>query len=265
MIKRNSLLVVFALCLLALFAACGGGTPEAESEGGEGAEETAPAGFDESKAGKINGKVAYAAATDPDTPIRMDADPACAGLHSSPVHTEKVVAKDGNLANVFVYVKSGLPAGMQFDPPSDKKVLYQQGCQYHPHVSGVQVGQTLVIKNSDSTLHNIHAMPTKNAEFNQGQPVQGMENEKTFDQEEVMIPVKCDVHPWMSSYLGVVSHPYYAVTGEDGSFAIENLPPGTYTLEAWHEELGTKTTQVTVPESGTVEANFDFGGAAPTT
>lgn len=262
MIKSNSLLALFALCLLALFAACGGGTPEAESEGGGQAE--APAGFDESKAGKVTGKVAYAATNDPDVPIRMDADPVCAGLHSQPVHTEKIVASNGNLANVFVYVKSGLPAGMKFGPPSEKKVLDQQGCQYHPHVSGVQVGQTLVIKNSDNVLHNIHAMPEKNAEFNIGQPAP-MENERTFDQEEVMVPVKCDVHPWMSSYLGVLSHPYYAVTGADGSFTIEKLPPGTYTLEAWHEELGTKTMQVTVPESGTAEANFDFGGAAPTT
>ncbi|HEX5758269.1 MAG TPA: carboxypeptidase regulatory-like domain-containing protein [Thermoanaerobaculia bacterium] len=264
MIQRNSLLVIFALCLLALAAACGGGTPEAESEGGDQAEETAPAGFDESKAGAVKGKVAYAATADPDTPIKMDADPACVGLHSTPVTTEKVVANDGNLANVFVYVKAGLPAGMTFDPPAEKKLLDQQGCMYHPHVSGIQTGQTLVIRNSDSTLHNIHAMPEKNAEFNQGQPVQGMENEKTFDQEEVMVPFKCDVHPWMSSYMGVLPHPYFAVTGEDGAFALEKLPPGTYTVEAWHEELGTKTQQVTVPESGTVEANFDFG-SAPTT
>jgi plastocyanin len=251
--RRNSLLVVLALCVLALAAACGG-KEEAPSEGGE---QAAPAGFDESKAGKVNGKVSYANG-DPDTPIAMNADPVCADLHTEPVTTEKVIAKDGNLANVFVYVKSGLPAGMSFPAPSEAKVIDQQGCQYHPHVSGIQVGQKLIIRNSDPTLHNIHAMPTKNAEFNQGQPVQGMENEKTFDQEEIMVPFKCDVHPWMSSYMGVLDHPYYAVSGEDGAFAIEKLPPGTYTLEAWHEELGTQTQDVTVPESGTVEVTFSF-------
>ena len=261
MIKRNSLLVLFALCLVAVFAACGGGE-KASSEGGEQAEETAPAGFDESKAGTVNGKVAYTATADPDTPIAMDADAVCAGLHSTPVTTEKIVAKDGNLANVFVYVKSGLPAGMTFDAPAEKRVLDQQGCQYHPHVSGIQVGQALVIRNSDATLHNIHAMPTANAEFNQGQPVQGMENEKTFTAKEVMVPFKCDVHPWMSSYMGVLDHPYYAVSGEDGTFSIAKLPPGTYELEAWHEELGTQTQQVTVPESGTVEVSFSFAPKA---
>ncbi|MGH9360733.1 MAG: carboxypeptidase regulatory-like domain-containing protein [Thermoanaerobaculia bacterium] len=257
MIKRNSLLVLLALCLVAVFAACGG--EKAADEGGERADETAPAGFDESKAGEVTGEVAYAGgAADPDTPIAMNADAACLTMHPEPVTTEKVVAKDGNLANVFVYVKSGLPAGLTFDPPSDKHVLDQKGCMYQPHVSGIQVGQALVIRNSDATLHNIHAMPTKNAEFNQGQPVQGMENEKTFTETEVMVPFKCDVHPWMSSYMGVLDHPYFAVTGEDGTFAIKKLPPGSYEIEAWHEELGTQTQQVTVPESGTVEVSFSF-------
>lgn len=252
MLRRNSLLVILVLCTVALAAACGGGE-EAPSTGGE----QAAAGFDESTAGTVNGKVTYANG-DPDTPIAMNADPVCADLHATPVTTEKVVATDGNLANVFVYVKAGLPAGMTFPPPVEGKVLDQQGCMYHPHISGIQIGQKLIIRNSDATLHNIHAMPTANTEFNQGQPVQGMENEKTFDQVEVMVPFKCDVHPWMASYMGVLDHPYYAVSGDDGSYSIQKLPPGTYTLEAWHEELGTQTKEVTVPASGTVEVVFDF-------
>src|SRR5262245_37417645 len=122
----------------------------------------------------------------------------------------------------------------------------------------MQVGETLVVMNSDPTLHNIHALPTKNQEFNQGQPVQNMSFEKTFTTPEVMVHFKCDVHPWMSSYIGVVDNPFYATSGEDGSFSIAKLPPGTYTLEAWHEELGTQDQQVTIAPGQTATVTFDF-------
>ncbi len=123
------------------------------------------------------------------------------------------------------------------------------------------VGQKLVIRNSDPTLHNVHALPSKNEEFNQGQPFQGMELEKTFDQPEVMVRFKCDVHPWMSSYMGVLNHPFFAVSGADGSFSIDGLPAGDYEVEAWHEELGAKTMSVSVAADGTAAANFDFSPA----
>jgi hypothetical protein len=125
-------------------------------------------------------------------------------------------------------------------------------------VIGIQVGQPLEIVNSDETLHNIHAMPKKNKEFNIGQPVKGLKTQRTFDVAEVMIPFKCDVHKWMNSYAGVLEHPFFAVTGADGSFSIDGVPPGTYTVEAWHEQLGTKEMSVTVAESATAEANFSF-------
>lgn len=267
---KNRLWLLLVLgCCLALLVACGGGgegenagegddVPEASSEGPSA---TAPAG-DVANAGKITGTVSYAGGSDPDTPIAMNADPVCAGLHSSPVTTQTVEAKDGKLANVFVYVKSGLQGS--FPAPTEKKTLDQQGCQYHPHVFGLQVGQPLVIKNSDATLHNIHALPKANAEFNQGQPFQNMEFERKFDKPEVMVQIKCDVHPWMSAYVGVVPHPYYAVSGENGTFEIANLPPGTYTVEAWHETMGTQTQQVTVDANGTAtwDISFPGGGAA---
>ena len=130
-----------------------------------------------------------------------------------------------------------------------------------PH-AGVQVGQTVVIRNSDATLHNVHAVPANNAEFNNGQPFEGMELEHTFDSVEVMVPFKCDVHPWMSSYMGVLDHPFFAVTGDDGMFSIDGLPAGDYVLEVWHEELGTQEMAVTVEADAAAEANFDFSPAA---
>lgn len=208
-------------------------------------------------AASVQGVVSYAGA-DPDKPISMAADADCLVMHPEAVHTEKIVADEtGHLANVFVYVKSGLPGG-KFSAPAKAHLLDQKGCQYAPHVSGLMVGQELVIRNSDTTLHNVHAIPTANREFNQGQPFQGMESKKSFDKPEVMIRFKCDVHPWMSSYMGVLEHPFFAVSGVDGSFSIEDLPSGSYELEAWHEELGTRTQQVTVGD-GATEVTFDFG------
>lgn len=208
-------------------------------------------------AASIQGVVSYAG-TDPDVAISMAADPDCLMLHPEAVHTEQIVSDEaGHLANVFVYVKSGLTGG-GFSAPAESHLLDQQGCQYAPHVSGLMVGQELVIRNSDTTLHNVHALPKVNKEFNQGQPFQGMETKKSFDKSEVMIRFKCDVHPWMSSYMAVLDHPFFAVSGPDGSFAIEDLPSGSYELEAWHEELGTRTQQVTVGD-GVTEVAFDFG------
>jgi len=256
--SRNRFWLLLVLCCsLALLVACGGGG-EGEGEGEDASEtpaESAPA-VDTADAGGVKGVVSYAG-PDNDTPIAMNADPTCLSLHTTPVDTGKYLVKDGKLGNVFVYVKTGLE-GKSFPTPTEKKVLDQHGCQYAPHVMGIQVGQTLSVKNSDATLHNIHAMPASNAEFNQGQPIQNMEFDKVFDKAEVMVPFKCDVHPWMNAYLGVVEHPYYVVSGEDGTFAIDKLPPGTYTLEAWHEELGTQTKDVTVAANQTVDVTFDF-------
>ncbi|HET9228790.1 MAG TPA: carboxypeptidase regulatory-like domain-containing protein [Thermoanaerobaculia bacterium] len=262
--SRNRFWLLLVLCCsLALLVACGGGgegdgegddVPEASSDAPA---ESAPA-VDTANAGGVKGVINYAG-PDSDTAVAMNADPICASLHTTPVDTGKYQVKDGKLGNVFVYVKTGLE-GKSFPTPTEAKVLDQQGCTYHPHVMGIQVGQPLEIKNSDETLHNVHATPASNQEFNQAQPaIQGVPPiKKTFDKAEVMMPFKCDVHPWMSSYIGVLDHPYYAVSGDDGSFAIDKLPPGTYTLEAWHEELGTATQQVTVAANQTVDVNFDF-------
>ena len=149
-----------------------------------------------------------------------------------------------------------------YDPPTDKPQIDQKMCRYHPHVQGMRVGQPLEILNSDPTLHNIHALPKNNSEFNNGQPIQGMKMTHTFDKPEVMVPFKCDVHGWMNAYVGVLPHPYFAVTKDDGKFELANLPPGTYTIEAWHEKLGTQTQQVTLGEKETKDVSFTFKPAA---
>jgi hypothetical protein len=134
----------------------------------------------------------------------------------------------------------------------------QVSCRYHPHVFGVRVGQPVEFVNSDPTLHNIHALPKANSEFNNGQPIQGMKMSHTFTAKEVMVPFKCDVHGWMSAYVGVLDHPYFGTTAPDGKVVIGNLPPGTYTIEAWHELLGTKTQQVTIAAKEAKDVSFAF-------
>lgn len=206
---------------------------------------------------KVSGKVTLEGEAPKRKKLRMDADPVCAASHDSPVLAEEVVVGDGGgLQNVFVFVKDGVSG--DFPAPSDPVVLDQNGCQYKPHVVGVQVGQPLQILNSDKTLHNVHGMPKTNAGFNFAMPKFVKKKDHQFDSVETMVGVKCDVHPWMSSYIGVVPHPFFAVTGPDGTFEIDGLPPGEYTIEAWQEKLGTQEAKVTVAADGTSTVDFTF-------
>ncbi len=250
---KQVLAVLFTLALVG----CGGGE-EATTSAPAKSSEAAPPPVDPATAGSITGKAILDGTAPEQKAIQMGADPVCAKLHTSPVKTEFVVANaDGALANVFVYVKDGL-GGRKFPTPSEGVVLDQNGCTYHPHVFGIMVGQELSVVNSDDTLHNIHAMPEKNPQFNIGQPIKGLTTKKKFGVPEVMVPFKCDVHKWMNSYAGVLDHPYFGVTGTTGSFEIGNLPPGDYVVEAWHEKLGTQTQNVTVGEKETKEISFTF-------
>lgn len=247
---------------LLLVAACGGG--------GETASETPPADtpapsaaagkrVDSSTAGNVTGKVTFTGEAGEGNRIRMNADPSCNEQHSGPVYTQDLVVSDGNLKNVFVWVKSGLD-GYTFDPPSEAVVLDQEGCIYHPHVFGVRTGQEISIQNSDPTTHNINPSPQNNRNWNISQGPNDEARIQTFAREEVMIPIKCNVHPWMTAYVGVVAHPYFSVTDDDGSFSLEGLPPGTYTIEAWHERLGKQEQQVTIADSESKEISFEFSG-----
>jgi hypothetical protein len=178
-------------------------------------------------------------------------------LHKEPVFAEEVLVENGSLQNVFVYVKEGLEK-YSFTPPAEPATIDQKGCHYTPHVGGMMVNQKLLIINSDPTLHNIHCWAEKNPQFNVGQPVKDMKTEKTFTTPEVLIHFRCDVHKWMSSYLGVLPHPYYGVTGKDGAYSLKNLPPGEYVIEAWHEKYGTQTQKVTVADKESKEISFSF-------
>jgi len=190
--------------------------------------------------------------------IKMDADPICLMKHATPVYPQTLVLGANNtMGNVFVHIVSGLPK-KKYPPPTEPAVIDQKGCMYSPHVLGVMVGQPMKILNPDGTLHNVHALCKVNPEFNLAMPKFRKETTKVFDKEEFMFPVKCDVHPWMMSWISVMSHPYFAVTKEDGQFAIDNLPAGTYTVEAWHEKLGIQKASITLAEGGTNEMNFTF-------
>ena len=259
---RNVWVHALGVTLSASLAACGGGSQES----GTTATTAAPAApgaakIDPSTAGDVKGTVTLTGAAPKNEPIRMNADPVCVKEAKGPQTQETfIVSGDGKLANVFVYVKDGL-GNYVYDPPSGGAKLDQDGCRYTPHVFGVRVGQPIEIINSDPTLHNIHAMPKANPEFNNGQPIQGMKMTHSFKAKEVMVPFKCDVHGWMNAYVGVLDHPFFAVTKEDGSFELKGLPPGTYTIEAWHEKLGATTQSVTLAAKESKEVSFSFDAA----
>ncbi len=189
--------------------------------------------------------------------IDMSSDPICAKAHPTPVTTEDiVVGASGGLANVVIYVSDGLGA-RTFDPPSQPAVFEQKGCQYKPHVLAMQAHQKLDVVNSDETTHNIHPNPSNNREWNMTQP-HGVPLEQTFAREEVAIPVKCNVHPWMRGYIAVFKHPYFVVSDKNGAFDLKDLPPGTYTITAWQEKLGTTSQKVTVGAGETKTLDFTF-------
>jgi hypothetical protein len=247
--------VAFACtAVLAALAACGGDSSKSAEPASPKAAPDAKK-VDAATASTIKGKVRLEG-TPPENPVlRMSSDPACGNAE---VRAESYLVDNGAVQNVFVYIKDGLGNKYIFDTPSEPAKLDQKGCHYVPHVLGLRVTQPLEVSNSDETLHNVHAMPQTNRQFNQPQPIVGMKNTVTFPTPEVMVPFKCDVHAWMIAYVGVVDHPYFAVTGKDGTFELKTVPPGTYTIEAWHEKLGRQTQSVTIGEKDGKELTFAF-------
>ena len=261
MSDRTELRWVIMPALVALFAlGCGGGDGGGGSSGGgSGGAAAVQNPVDAATAGNIAGSIVFEGDAPAMDVIDMSDEQVCADKHASTPMTEEVVANDnGTLANVFVYVKEGLES-LQFPTPSPA-LLDQDGCTYIPHVIGVMAGQDLTIRNSDGLLHNINASPTEQRGFNTSQPV-SMESTRAFGTAEVMIPVRCDVHGWMTAYIGVLEHPFHSVSGSDGSFSLSTLPPGDYVVEAWHERYGAQTQNVTVVTGETADVTFTFSAS----
>jgi len=273
MLSRNARLwlgLLAVISLLSLASSCSkGGGDEANDNENKG--ETGKTLQAKGNEGTISGVVSYNGTPPENKKIDTSADAACTSK-SPDLKTEEWVVKDGKLANTFVYIKDGTLADgskigdySAFPNPPSGATLDQNGCHYHPHVLGVVVNEPITIKNSDPTTHNIHFTPKSNPDWNQSQPNGAAPLTHKLAHAEVLVPVKCNQHPWMKAYVGVSKHPFFAVSAEDGSFTIKGVPPGKYTVVAWHEGGANGTEQkmdVTVPASGAAKADFAFGATA---
>jgi plastocyanin len=231
---------------------------ESSSMGGPAPAVSKAPAIDPATAGSISGVVHFSGKAPERIKIDMSADPACA-LSDTPNYTEQYVISDGKLADVFVYVKSGISA---WSAPVDAPpvVMDQKGCRYVPHVIGVQQGGKVEYRNSDPATHNVHTLPqdAANHSVDVSEMPGGEPQTETFRSPELMIPVRCNNHPWMQAFINVAPNGFFAVTGADGSFTLRGLPPGTYTVAAVHEKLGEQDLQVTVPAKSTAKADFTY-------
>jgi plastocyanin len=211
-------------------------------------------------AANVTGTITFAGKPPALKPLSVEAEPVCHKKHGGkPAPNEALVLGAGqSIGNIMVWVSKGLPAGKTYPAPKTPVTLDQQGCVYVPHVMGIMVGQPYRILNSDGILHNIHTLPKINPSFNRGQPATVKEMTTTFPKPENMFQVKCDVHPWMTAYIGVFTHPFFSVTKPDGKFTISGLEAGTYEITAWHERLGTQTASITVGANETKTQDFKF-------
>ncbi|MFZ0786776.1 MAG: carboxypeptidase regulatory-like domain-containing protein [Candidatus Acidiferrales bacterium] len=245
-----------AFCAAAILAGC------SHNESSDDDQPAPTATVDPATVGAISGTVTLDGTPPAPHPIIMTAGPECAKLHSSPLTYPEVVTGDnGALANVLVYVKSGL-GRYRYDLPAAPATLDQVGCMYEPHVLGLMTHEKLDIKNTDPIVHNVHPVPHKNRAWNQSQPIGSAAIETEFDHPDFAIPVLCNLHPWMRAYVFVFSHPYFAVTTTAGTFDLKNLPPGTYTIEAWQEKYGAQDQTVTIGpnQSKAISFRFSTGG-----
>lgn len=251
MISRRMIAVFFLALAVMGSAACGGKKEETAAPAAAG-----PTWKPTGNEGNVTGTIAFAGVAPAPKKLDTSNDGACGEALAN-----DVLVADGKLQNVLVYVKSGLPADANFEVPTTEVELDQKGCLYVPRVLGIQAGQALKVINSDQTNHNVHPVPKVNREWNESQLKGQAPIIKKFAKPEVMIPVKCNMHSWMLAHIAVLSHPFFAVSGANGSFSIKGLPPGEYELEAWHEKFGAKTMKVTVAAKADAKADFSFDAA----
>lgn len=255
--KNSIAYFAFAAALLLIAAGCSN-----ESSNSSTAEPAPTQTVDPATTGSVSGSVRLAGNAPKLRPINMSAEPYCDKAHPTPVMPpEVVVGADGALANVVVYVKGSALQDYQYPTPTQPVVLDQRGCMYEPHVLGLMVKQPLEVKNDDQTTHNVHALPNQNPEWNESQPIGAAPFEQHFDVPEMALPIRCNVHPWMNAYVFVFPNPYFATTGADGRFQIKNLPPGTYTVEAWQEKYGMEDQTVMVAPKQSQQISFTFNSA----
>jgi hypothetical protein len=244
--KGKSVLTMAAAMGLAIAMISCGNKTDTTSEAPAGGAPAAGKTVDATTAGSVKGTIKLDGAPPKMKTINMAAEPTCAKQHTTPAMTQDVVPGDGGtLQNVVVYLKGDF-SQYTFPTPTTPVTIDQKGCQYNPHVLAMMINQPLLVTNSDQTTHNIHPVPKDNREWNQSQPPGAAPIMQSFAREEIAIPVKCNVHPWMKSYMAVVASPYFQVTGQDGSFELKNVPPGTYMLTAWHESYGETDQMVTI-------------------
>lgn len=260
--KHHLTFYVICLCALVIHLSCGKKSDESSSSK-ESSQvksiqtQAVSKTVDPSQTGTLKGKVLFKGEAPQREALPVEGNPECKAFHPEPILSEELLTKDGALQNVFVYIKEGLE-NYSFQTPETSVKIDQSKCMYVPHVTGAQINQPILLVNSDPTLHNIHSYAKKNETWNLGMPFEGMEITKSFANAEVMITFKCDVHPWMKGYLGVLPHPFFSTTGADGLFEMKNLPPGKYKIEAWHEKLETQTQDVEVHPQETKELEFTF-------
>ncbi|HET9529175.1 MAG TPA: carboxypeptidase regulatory-like domain-containing protein [Blastocatellia bacterium] len=254
MLKRLGFTILTIVLTALLIVACK--PKEKDANGPE--QDTSKAKFTpKGDEGTISGAVNFDGTPPAPKRIDMGQDPNCAAVAGDKM-TEEYVVTDGKLANVYVYLTGGRIDNFQYDTPPSPVTLDQLGCKYDPHVLGLQTGQTFRVTNSDKATHNVHPTPKSNPEWNLSQPPGAAPIERKFNRPETLIPVKCNQHPWMKAYVGVLAHPFQTVSAKDGSYTIKGVPPGSYTLVAWHESMGEQKQNITVNANGTVTQDFTF-------
>jgi plastocyanin len=231
--------------------------------GGDGGTRTARpvTPLDPATTGTAQVDVRFEGTVPPMGQLTMSSVAECASQHQGPVPAGDVLVTDGKVQNAFVYIKQGL-GDRVFAVPTDPVVIDQQGCLYVPRVAGAQVFQPIEFRNSDAMLHNVHGMPKNSRSWNVTLPRQGVQRTITVDRPEVMITVRCDLHPWMQGWLGVLDHPYFGVSGPDGRVTLRNVPAGDYVMGVWHERFGTREAKVSVTPQGTASASVVFAPPA---